>query len=164
MTVDISHEVLLKDNKEIVKLAHGRQGTHPEAENNFAGELFLEIGDEEEIFSDNDIREMQETNKEIKLLTKCVQQQEPIGKWPTELVSFKRYAQNLAFIGNILYYLKGGDKDERLPVPVVSLNSIIGLTLIVHREHLLHSGKHKMWRFVKNVAFHPELINIAYDL
>ena len=64
----------------------------------------------------------------------------------------------------ILYYSTGRDTEEKVPVPVLSLPGIIGITVIAHTNQLSHAGKHKLWHYMRKTAFHPELRTITTDV
>ena len=163
LSVDVNKEVLLQGNRIETYLNYGKPKIG-EDNAEFAGQVELKKLDDEEVLDDYDIQELQETSDEIRTLKRAIENQTSLDKWPLEIIHFKKFAKKLSLMMGIIYYATGQEDDEKIPVPVLSLPGIIGITVISHTNQLAHAGKHKLWHYMKRIAFHPELKKIVTDV
>ena len=117
----------------------------------------MDLEDEREVLSDDDIMDMQQMCPFIRELKECVLSGCSISEWPQILDDYKRYAKKLIVCMGIIYFMSESGTGECMYVPVMSVGGVISLTF----EHL---GKHKLWQLMRECVFSPYLRTIVLDV
>ena len=157
LSVDVAHDLVLRDGKVVMEMKDVSD------EHGFVGVIELGIEGASEVLTDQDICDMQESCPLIRELKECVVNELPVRKWSDNLSEYSRYFRELVECAGVLYYCRKDQNGENMYVPAMSVVGVIGLTVIIHRKYG-HLGKHKLWHYMKGVAFNPSLLKICVDV
>lgn len=109
------------------------------------------------LVSNDVIKRFQKRTSQLKLLRRSMKL--PVRQWPKAVSLFRKHADKLTVIDDIIWYVGAGDKH----LPVISFTLMVEVILVFHTQ-LAHMGRDKIIHFVSRQLFHPSIDKIARDV